>query len=71
MPNNGEGTFHTYDSKGLFSVPSKLWRDSLFPFKNGDKVEFLIRKDGTVELKKSRDHRQKSLNVGGKKDGKK
>lgn len=72
VPDIGKGTFHTYQSKGLFSVPSKLWRDSAFPFKNGDVVEYIInKKDRTVELRKVKDHSQKSFSVGEDKDDKK
>ena len=54
MPTKGNGVFHIYGSKGVFSIQSKVWRDSAFPFDDKEDVTVIVSKD-VVTIKK-KDH---------------
>ena len=51
MPLRWIGAFRRYRSKAYVSIPSKLWQDSAFPFKEGDEVELTVDKDKLVVRK--------------------
>ena len=60
MSTYGIGRFHSYDSKGLFGIPARLWRDSSFPFSNGDEVAISINGDESITIRKH-DSKQRVL----------
>jgi len=57
----GKGFFHTYSSKGTITVSSHIWRDSAFPFENGDNLEIEIQNGGTLVVRKKQAQSQKRL----------
>jgi len=48
---NGKAFFHVYKSKAVVTISAPVWRDSAWPFKDGDDVVASIN-GGTVVLSK-------------------
>lgn len=58
IPSNGDGSFRIYKSKAYFAIPSKLWRDSSFPFKKDEDVEIIVN-ENSIEIIKANKSQQR------------